>query len=53
MNPLHTPINSLSGESGDPGLGAGDVESSAECGIGMTEGRMPSLLLLFCLTEAS
>ena len=30
MNPLLTPTNSLSGESGDPGLGTGEAESSAE-----------------------
>ena len=52
MNPLLTPTNSLSGESGDLGLLVGEAENSAECGTRKSGERFLALQY-FCLTDAS
>ena len=52
MNPLLTPLNSLSGESGDSGLLVGEFEDSAECGMRKSGERFLAETSLEFLTEA-
>ena len=52
MNPLLTPLNSLSGESGDSGLLVGEFVDNAECGMRKSGERFLAESSAEFLTEA-
>ena len=52
VNPLLTPLSSLSGESGDSGLLVGELEDNAECGMRKSGERFLAESSAEFLTEA-